>query len=57
MTEVERIQATIARLERKLASSTDPQSAMYYQLCIVGWRAELRRAREGTSCEKNHSLD
>jgi hypothetical protein len=40
--DIERTQATIARVEAKLASA-DEGSKEFYRLCLVGWRAWLKR--------------
>jgi hypothetical protein len=46
MSEIEQVQATIARIERKLPGAT-PASLEYYKLCLAGWRAHLRKLQAG----------
>jgi hypothetical protein len=43
MTEKERIEATILRLEAKMAATRDEPSRYYYRCCLIGWRAMLAR--------------
>jgi len=47
MSEVERVQATIARVEAKRDAATDPESRWYYQQCVNGWRAWLKKIEAG----------
>jgi hypothetical protein len=47
MTDIERTQATIARIEAKRDAATDSESHWYYQMCLVGWRAWLKRLEAG----------
>jgi hypothetical protein len=43
MSEKERVQAAIARILAKRDAATDPESRRYYALCLIGWRAHLKR--------------
>ena len=43
MTEKERVIAAIARVMAKRDAATDPASRRYYELCLIGWEAHLRR--------------
>jgi hypothetical protein len=43
MSERERVLAAIARVTAKRDAATDPESRRYYELCLVGWEAHLRR--------------
>jgi hypothetical protein len=52
MTEIERTEQTIARVERKLASTTDPESRWYYEQCLVGWRAWLAKLERGGQLQR-----
>ncbi len=42
-TERDRVLAAIKRCETKRDAQTDPESRRYYELCLIGWRAHLRR--------------
>ena len=43
----DRAEQTIVRLKRKLASAPDPPSALYFWLCLAGWRAWLAKVEQG----------
>jgi hypothetical protein len=43
MTEKEHVQAAIARIEAKRDLQADPLCRWYYQMCLVGWEAHLKR--------------
>jgi hypothetical protein len=43
MTERERVLAAIKRCEAKRDAVTDPASRRYYELCLIGWEAQLKR--------------
>ena len=43
MSEKERVLAAIARIEAKRDAATDSESRRYYDLCLVGWHAHLKR--------------
>ena len=43
MTEKERVIAAIARIEVKRDAQTDPLCRRYYELCLIGWEAHLKR--------------
>jgi hypothetical protein len=43
MTERERVLAAIARIEAKRDAQRDPQCRLYYELCLIGWKAHLKR--------------
>ena len=43
MTEKERVQVAIARIEAKRDQQTDPLCRWYYQMYLVGWEAHLKR--------------
>jgi hypothetical protein len=43
MTEKERVQAAIARIEAKRAAAPDVLSRWYYVQCLIGWEAHLKR--------------
>ena len=43
MTEKERVIAAIARIEAKRDAATDSESRRYYELCLIGWEAHLKR--------------
>jgi hypothetical protein len=43
MTEREKVLAAIARIEAKRDVQTDPLCRRYYDLCLVGWEAHLKR--------------
>ena len=43
MSEKERVQAAIARIEAKRDAQRDPLCRRYYELCLVGWEAHLKR--------------
>jgi len=47
VSEVERIEQTIARLEAKRDAAGDELSKWYYQQCLAGWRRELARIASG----------
>ncbi len=49
MSEIERTQQTIARVTAKRDAATDPESHWYYQMCLVGWRAWLKKIEVGAS--------
>jgi hypothetical protein len=43
LSERERVQAAIARIEAKRDAQTDPLSRWYFEMCLIGWRAHLAR--------------
>lgn len=43
LTEKERVCAAIARIEAKRDNAGDAQSRWYFEMCLVGWRAHLKR--------------
>jgi hypothetical protein len=43
MTEKERVQAAIARIQAKRDAVSGPASKRYYDLCLVGWQQHLKR--------------
>lgn len=47
MSEIERVLATIARIEAKRDAATDDESKNYYRLCLRGWRAWLAKLEQG----------
>ena len=46
MTEKERVIAAIARVIAKRDQQTVPLSRRYYELCLIGWEAHLKRLGE-----------
>ncbi len=51
LTDIERTRATIARLQQKVASA-EGASARYYELCLIGWRAWLRKLESGVALRR-----
>lgn len=47
VSEVERIEQKIARLEGKRDTAGDELSRRYYVQCIAGWRAQLKKLLAG----------
>jgi len=43
MTEKERVLAAIARVTAKRDAATDELSKWYYEQCLIGWEAHLKR--------------
>lgn len=47
LNDIERVQATIARIEAKRDAATDEGSRWYYAQCVIGWRAWLKKLAAG----------
>lgn len=47
MSEIERTKQKIAAITAKRDAAGDPESRWYYDLCLAGWRAELRKLEAG----------
>jgi hypothetical protein len=43
MSEREQLLAAIKRCEEKRDAQTDPLCRRYYELCLIGWEAHLKR--------------
>ena len=43
MSEKERVLQAIERILTKRAAQTDPLCRRYYELCLIGWEAHLKR--------------
>lgn len=43
MTEREQVLAAIKRIVAKRDAQRDPLCRRYYELCLIGWQAHLRR--------------
>jgi hypothetical protein len=43
MTEKERVLQAIERITAKRAAVSDPACRRYYDLCLIGWEAHLKR--------------
>lgn len=46
MSEIEQVEAAIRRCEQRRDQVSDAESKRYYELCLIGWRAELARANK-----------
>ena len=46
MTEREQVLAAIARIEAKRDTQRNPLCRRYYELCLIGWEAHLKRLGE-----------
>ena len=47
MSEIVWARAAIAWCEKKHAAATDADSRRYYELCLIGHRANLRKLEQG----------
>jgi hypothetical protein len=43
LSEKDQVLAAIARIEAKRDAQRDPLCRRYYELCLVGWEAHLKR--------------
>lgn len=46
MSELEHARAMVARCTAKRDAATDALSRRYYELCLVGWQAQVKRLEQ-----------